>query len=145
LLAQVGATGPQGFQGAQGNQGFQGTQGNTGSQGPQGFQGAQGATGADSTVPGPPGGITSSRVGSMVSVAAVTQAVTFSSSIGTTNYRVSLMTKGASTGIGSTSCLFNVETQTATGFTFTCRAANNGNTTSINSGITFEYIVMVDN
>jgi len=71
--------------------------------------------------------------------------VTFNSDIGTTNYTVSVVVKGATNGFGSGSCYLNIEAQTTTGFTFTCRAASNGNLTSINNGVTFEYIAIIVN
>jgi hypothetical protein len=71
--------------------------------------------------------------------------VTFASPIGTTGYTVSVIVLGASAGFGSGSCYLNVESQATTGFTFSCRAASNGNLTTINGGITFEYIAMIVN
>jgi len=71
--------------------------------------------------------------------------VTFTTPIGTTNYTVSVIVMGASTGFGSGSCYLNIESQTTTGFAFSCRSASNGNLTSINNGVTFEYIAIIVN
>jgi len=71
--------------------------------------------------------------------------VPFSSDIGTTNYTVSVIVNGATGGFGSGSCFINIESQTTTGFVFSCRAASNGAQTTLNNGITFEYIAIIVN
>jgi len=39
----------------------------------------------------------------------------------------------------------NIESRTINGFSFSCRAATNGNLTTINSGVLFEYIAIIVN
>lgn len=110
-----------------------------GPQGPQGAQGAQGSTGTT-------GGIASARAGLVTtSASGTTVNVAFSTAIGTTNYTVSVIVYQAPTGFGSGSCYINVESQTTTGFAFSCRSASNGNLTTINGGVTFEYIAIIVN
>jgi hypothetical protein len=102
-------------------------------------QGAQGSTGQT-------GGITSARAGLITTSGSTTLVnVAFGTAIGTTNYTVSVIVDGASTGFGSGSCYLNVESRTTTGFTFACRSAANGNLTTINGGVTFEYIAIIVN
>jgi hypothetical protein len=75
--------------------------------------------------------------------------VSFSSPINGANYSVSLVTTGASAGIGGaagvTGCVFNVEAQNANSFTFSCRRADTGVRVTIPSGISFEYIAITNN
>jgi hypothetical protein len=75
--------------------------------------------------------------------------VSFSSPINGANFSVSLVTTGVSTGIGAgagvSGCVFNVESQNANSFTFSCRRADTGARVTIPSGISFEYIAITNN
>jgi len=133
----VGATGPQGTAGEMGAQGATGAQGPGGADGAPGASGADGATGATGATgadgaTGATGdsGTAGVRAGQVtVSVAngdpnPTSWTVTFSSAMVSANYSISLVSVGASSGIGMVSggCVFNIESQTSTEFSFSCRS-----------------------
>jgi hypothetical protein len=72
--------------------------------------------------------------------------VTFSSSIGSTTYAVSIEQVGTgSTGGSSSGCVWHVETRTATTFTYSCRAASSGTAVNFTDGTQILYTAMPAN
>ena len=72
--------------------------------------------------------------------------VTFSSSIGSTTYAVSIEQVGTgSTGGASSGCVWHVESRTATAFTYSCRSANNGTAVDFTNGTQILYTAMPAN
>jgi len=87
--------------------------------------GATGATGATG-----PSGILAVRSGNVTVVGApLTFNVTFSTPMADANYSVSLITNGITgTAVVTFGCMWHVDVQSTSGFTFSCRDATAGGT-----------------
>jgi hypothetical protein len=70
--------------------------------------------------------------------------VTFSSSIGSTDYRVALQSTDNTAGVGSGTCQYvDVSAKTTTGFTATLRTCNTGAVNIPTTAVTFDYIAIL--
>jgi hypothetical protein len=90
--------------------------------GPPGANGLDGAVGAS--------GILVVRSGTVTVVGApLTFSVTFSTPMANANYSVSLITNGITgTAVVTFGCMWHIDAQSTTGFTFSCRDATAGGT-----------------
>ncbi len=72
--------------------------------------------------------------------------MTFSSSIGSTTYAVTIAQIGTgSTGGASSGCVWHIDTRTATTFTYSCRRADTGVAVDFTNGTQILYTAMPAN
>ncbi len=117
----------------------------TGSAGPTGATGATGATG--------PGGFTTYRAGSVTVSGSgkTTIEVKFSSAMANEKYKASIVSDTSGPIITSSStasgCILTVESQTASGFVFSCRfaQASSGGEQTFANGDVFDYMALPEN